>query len=139
VDDTGRAGSEESDALDRGPAQETMKTTPSGEKVPEYGLVPPGVLADWNRYAYYFYGQAYYWAGLAGVARALQDIGDSGADSFLQEATAYHVDILAAYRWNQARMPVLPVSDGTWVPAYPSSLYAFGPTRNFSVTVNQQS
>ena len=35
-----------------------------GEQVPEYGLFPPGVTADWNRYAYRFFNDAQYCAGL---------------------------------------------------------------------------
>jgi len=111
--------------------EKTKRLTPAGEKVPEFGLIPPGVLADWERYAYYFYGQGFYYAGMAGVADALADIGYLGAEEFVSEAAAFKEDILRAYRWNQARMPVFSLADGTWVPAYPSSLYTFGLTSDF--------
>jgi len=111
--------------------EKTRRSDAHGEKMPEHGLVPPGVLADWERYAYYFYANGYYYMGLKAVASALQDIGYPGAQDLLEDAERYRADILRAYRWNQARMPVLPLSDGTRVPAYPSSVYCFGLTRDF--------
>ena len=42
-----------------------------GQRLPEFGLVPPGVLADWNRYAYYFYANAHFCAGLEAAGRML--------------------------------------------------------------------
>ncbi len=109
----------------------TMKLDVRGEKVPEYGLMPPGVLADWERYAYYFYANGYYYAGLNAMADALSSIHDARAPELVRSAESYRNDILRAYRWNQARMPVLPLADGTWVPANPSSLYCFGLTKDF--------
>ena len=109
----------------------TQRLDPSGQPVPESGLVPPGVLADWERYAYYFYGQGYYYAGLNAVARALGDIHDAQAPAFRLEAEKMRRDILRAYAWNQARMPAFELGNGTWVPAYPSSLYCFGLTSQF--------
>ncbi|MGB9797182.1 MAG: NPCBM/NEW2 domain-containing protein, partial [bacterium] len=97
-----------------------------GEPLPEFGLMPPGVAADWNRFAYRFFNQAHYYAGLAEMAEALQDISFPEAESFSKEAVEFRQDILRAYRWNQARMPVLSLSNGKWVPAYPGMLYCFG-------------
>ena len=111
--------------------EKSRKLDPRGEKMPEYGFAPPGVMADWNRYAYYFSANGYYYAGLNAAARALDDLGHPEAKSFLQAADEYRQDILHGYRWNQARMPVLPLRDGTWVPAYPSSVYTPGLTRDF--------
>lgn len=111
--------------------EKTQRLDPRGEKLPEYGLLPPGVLADWNRYAYYFYANGYYQAGLEAAAQALAEVGVPEAQEWLAEAQAYRQDILRAYRWNQARMPVLPLANGTWVPATPSSLYCFGLTSHY--------
>jgi hypothetical protein len=112
--------------------EKTKRLRADGEKVPEYGLfTPQGTLCDWDRYAYYFYANAYYYAGLHSVAASLADIREPAAESLLKEARAYHEDILRAWRWNQARMPVWRLADGTWVPAYPSSLYCFGLTEDF--------
>lgn len=111
--------------------EKTKKLDAQGRPLPEYGLMPPGVLADWNRYAYYFYANAHFQAGLRGVADMLADIGHPRAERIRSLADEYRANILRAYRWNQARMPVVPLRDGTWVPPCPSSLYCFGLTRDF--------
>jgi hypothetical protein len=112
--------------------EKTKRLRPDGEKVPEYGLfTPQSTLCDWDRYAYYFYANAFYYAGLHLVATSLAEVQDPAADGLLTEAQDYYRDILRAWRWNQARMPVWPLADGTWVPAWPSSLYCFGLTSDF--------
>ncbi len=108
--------------------QKTMKRSPNGEPVPEYGLMPPGVMADWNAYAYYFALNGYYYAGLQHAARALAGVGVTGAEELLQEAQRFRRDILRAYRNTQAQMPVLPLQNGTWVPGSPSQVHCPAPT-----------
>jgi hypothetical protein len=108
--------------------EKTMKRTADGEPVPEYGLMPPGVMADWNAYAYYFALNGYYCAGLYHAARALADAGLAGAGELLQEAHRFRRDILRAYQQTQAQMPVVPLQDGTWVPGSPSQLHCPAPT-----------
>ncbi|GIV16050.1 MAG: hypothetical protein KatS3mg022_1485 [Armatimonadota bacterium] len=108
--------------------QKTMKRLPNDEPVPEYGLMPPGVIADWNAYAYYFTLNGYYYAGLYHAARALANIGAAGADELLQEAQRFRRDILRAYRNTQAQMPVVPLQNGTWVPGSPSQVHCPAPT-----------
>lgn len=97
-----------------------------GEKMPEYGLMPPGVAADWNRFAYRFFNQAHYYAGLAETSEVLKDIGYPEASKFSTDARDFKEDIIRSFRWNQARMPVLGLSNGNWIPAYPGMLYCFG-------------
>jgi hypothetical protein len=104
----------------------TKKLDGRGEKVPEYGLMPPGVSADWNRYAYRFFNEAQYCAGVESAARALSKINHPNAASLLTDARQYRQDILRAYRWTQARSPVIPLSNGAWLPYYPSLLDCFG-------------
>ncbi|MCC6443994.1 MAG: NPCBM/NEW2 domain-containing protein [Armatimonadetes bacterium] len=111
--------------------RKTMQTRASGEKAPEYGLMPPGIIADWNAFAYYFALNGYYYAGLKHAAEALHDIGYPGADSLLEEAGRFRQDILRAYRWTQARMPVYRLQSGDWVTGYPSQLHGPGPTSQF--------
>ena len=106
--------------------KKTMKLDADGKKVPECGLMPPGVIADWNRFAYRFFMEGNYCAGLLQAARALADVGHPDGASMLQDGKEFRQEILRAYRWVQARSPVLPLSDGTWVPAYPAMLYCFG-------------
>ncbi len=100
-------------------------------KSPQYGLAPPGVMADWNNYAYYFCLNGYYCAGLREAAGALNDIGFDGAKPLLDAAADYSKAILRAYHATQMLMPVYPLRDGTWVPGYPSQIGAPGPTNDF--------
>jgi hypothetical protein len=106
--------------------EKTKRINALGEKVPEYGLMPPGVAADWNRFGYRSYNQGNFYAGLYGAARCLADIGHPDANSLLSNAAQFRGDIESAYRWTQQRSPVVPLGNGTWVPYYPSFVYGFG-------------
>jgi len=102
-----------------------------GQKVPEYGLMPPGVTADWNRYAYRFFNDAQYCAGLEAAARALAEVGHPAAAALLKDANQYREDLVRAYHWTQARSPVVRLDNGTWVPDGPAMLDCFGRTDDF--------
>jgi hypothetical protein len=106
--------------------EKTKKINFYGEKLPEYGLMPPGVAADWNRFGYRSYNQGNFYAGLDGAARCLADIGYPDANSLLDNAAQFREDIQHAYQWTQQHSPVLSLSNGTWVPYYPSFVYGFG-------------
>jgi len=106
--------------------EKTQKINAYGEKVPEYGLMPPGVAADWNRFGYRSYNQGNFYAGLYGAACCLADIGHQDANSLLGSAVQFRGDIQRAYQWTQQHSPVVPLSNGTWVPYYPSFVYGFG-------------
>jgi hypothetical protein len=98
---------------------------------PEAGLAPPGVMADWSNYAYYFCLNGYYCAGLREAATALSDIRFGGAEGWLKEASDYADAIRRAYHATQALMPVYPLRDGTFTPGYPSQVHTPGPSNNF--------
>jgi hypothetical protein len=104
----------------------TKRLDADGNKSPEYGLMPPGVTADWDRYAYRFYNDAQYCHGLEAAARKLATIGHPDAPALLAEAAQYREDLLRAYQWTQARCPVVALSNGTWVPNHPAMLDVFG-------------
>lgn len=106
--------------------RKTMAMDARGEKVPEYGLVPPGVTGDWSRFGYRFYAQAIYHAGLANAARVLQEIGDPAGAALVEEARAFRADIVRAYRIAQSRHPVLPLPNQAWVRPYPCMIYGRG-------------
>jgi hypothetical protein len=106
--------------------EKTKRINALGEKVPEYGLMPPGVAADWNRFGYRSYNQGNFYAGLYGAACCLADIGHPDANSLLSNAAQFRGDIQSAYGWTQQRSPVVPLGNGTWVPYYPSFVYGFG-------------
>jgi len=109
----------------------TKRLDAHGQKVPEYGLMPPGVTADWSRYAYRFFNDAQYCAGLEAAAQILADVGHPDAAKLLEEARAYREDLARAFRWTRARTPVVRLDNGTWVPADPAFLDCFGRIEDF--------
>ncbi len=102
-----------------------------GQPVPEYGLMPPGVQADWEAYAYYFYANSYFLAGLEGTGAALRRIGHPDSERALPAARQLRADLLRAFRSTQALAPVVPLRNGTWVPYYPGSVYTPGPMADY--------
>ena len=113
----------------------TKRLDASGQKVPEYGLMPPGVSADWCRFAYRFFNDAQYYRGLEMAGKALADIGDPAAPAIIEEAKEYREDIVRAHRSMQAKSPVVPLKNGTWVPANPSLFGCYGNVEDFMPTV----
>ncbi len=109
----------------------TRLTDGRGRKVPEYGLFPPGVTADWNRFAYRFFNDAQYCVGLESAARMLCTIDYPDASALLADAREYRDDLVRAYRAAQARSPVVRLEDGTWVPADPALLDCPGRVEDF--------
>lgn len=112
-------------------ADQTKKTQrPELDPVefPEMGLFPPGVAADWNRFAYRFALQGHFSAGLSNASRILFEIGDANAELLQIEAENFRQNILKAYQWSVAHTPVVQLRDGVFVPASPSILYCFGPS-----------
>ncbi|HOQ85340.1 MAG TPA: NPCBM/NEW2 domain-containing protein [Phycisphaerae bacterium] len=111
--------------------QKTMRLRPDGSQPPEYGLMPPGIMADWNAFAYYFCLNGYYAAGLQAAAEALAEVDAGKAAQWREQARQFASDIARAYRWTQAMMPVYRLRNGVSVPGYPSQLHGPGPTGNF--------
>lgn len=109
----------------------TLSAAPKGTTPVEAGLMPPGVMADWGNFAYYFCLNAYYSAGLASAGRALADINHGDAAMFIQEAEELRQSTLAAYKHTQKLMPVYLLRSGIAVPGYPSQLYTPAPTAWF--------
>ena len=115
--------------------RQTEKTWQAGR--PEYGLMPPGVIADWNSFAYHYTLNAYYYAALREVGTALTDLSGSygsprlGEHSFLPHAAELRANILRAYQWTQGQAPALPLRNGTWIPHYPSQVHSPGKLGDF--------
>ncbi|MHB9035791.1 MAG: NPCBM/NEW2 domain-containing protein [Armatimonadota bacterium] len=107
--------------------EKTKKHGPDDERIPEYGLVPPGVVADWNHWAYVFTINGHFYAGLNKAACALRKVGHPMADTFARCAEDFRRDIVRAYRWTQSNIPVCPVNDGSWIPGLPFEVYSPGP------------
>jgi hypothetical protein len=116
-------------------------------RVPEYGLMPPGVLADWNSFAYHYAMNAYYFAALREVGTALSNLSNPRSSRrnsaqtedpalrvshlALTHAAELRTNILRAYRWTQAQAPALPLRNGTWIPHYPSQVHSPGKLAEF--------
>ncbi len=111
--------------------EKTKKLDARGNPVPEYGLMPPGVLADWNSFAYHFCMNAYYVAALREVGIALKDIGHPDAQFFLKHAEELRKNTMRAYAWTQSRAPALPLRNGTWIADYPSQVHSPGKLADF--------
>lgn len=111
--------------------EKTKQLDARGQRRPEHGLMPPGVLADWNSFAYHYCMSAYYCAGLAKVGAALESIHHPKGAEFLRTAAELRAHILRAYRWTRSQTPVLPLRDGTWVAAYPSQVHSPGKLGDF--------
>ncbi|MDH7600561.1 MAG: NPCBM/NEW2 domain-containing protein [Armatimonadota bacterium] len=111
--------------------EKTKRLDPCGQKVPEYGLVPPGVLADWGLYAYHYCLEGYYYAGLKWASQALAEVGHPDGVRLAANAEEFRKEIRRAYYWTQSAAPVVPLRDGTWVPSYPAQVYTFGPTADY--------
>ncbi|MBN1343330.1 MAG: NPCBM/NEW2 domain-containing protein, partial [Phycisphaerae bacterium] len=104
----------------------TKRLDALGEKVPEYGLAPAGVFADWGRFTFTTFQAAQYCAGLREAARVLGEIAHPEASARAAEAEQYRQDIVRAYRWTQARTPAVRLDSGAWIPAYPPLMTCFG-------------
>ncbi|MFA6426803.1 MAG: hypothetical protein WCW64_11590, partial [Phycisphaerae bacterium] len=111
--------------------EKTKKVDAFGNKMPEWGLVPPGSMADWEVFAFYYYMNGYYYAGLNAAGHALKDIGYPGAQDMIDAAMELRENIIRAFHWTQSQAPVYPLQDGTWVPAYPTNVYCPAPIDNF--------
>jgi hypothetical protein len=111
--------------------EKTKRVDAFGHKVPEWGLLPPGTMADWEVYNFYFCMNGYYYAGLNAAGHALADIGYPGAEKMMTAAAELRENIIRAFHWTQSQAPVYPLQDGTWVPAYPTHVYCPGPIDNF--------
>ena len=109
----------------------TRKLDPRDRPVPEFGLLPPGVLADWNSFAYRFAMDAYYYAALRGLGESLADIDHPDAALFKGQAAELRHHTLRAYAWTQALSPAVPLRDGAWIPYYPSTVHSPGKLADF--------
>ncbi len=98
----------------------------NGEKPYDYGLFPPGVYADWDRFAYHSYLEAFYYGGLKEATAALQRANDPRAQDMIAKTAQFKDDFMRAYKWTQNRYPVLRQSDDSWEPGSPSMIGCFG-------------
>ncbi|OHB58372.1 MAG: hypothetical protein A2Y12_01040 [Planctomycetes bacterium GWF2_42_9] len=100
--------------------EKTKMLTPSGQKVLEYGLMPPGTSADWPLLMYGIRPQAEFYAGLNAAAKALAEIQNPQSGNFLHKAENLQNDIISSYRRTQRRCPAVPLPTGVYVPYCPT-------------------
>ena len=98
----------------------------NGDKPYDYGLFPPGVYADWDRFAYHSYIDAFYYGGLKETTKALQRANDPRAAEMIKKTEQFRADFMRAYKWTQEKYHVLLQSDGSWEPGSPSMIGCFG-------------
>jgi hypothetical protein len=104
--------------------EKTRQLDDQGKRYPEYGLMPPGVLADFGVYSHYFYLNGNFHAGLHWVGKTLQSLQYEEAGKILDSAEDFRKTIQQAFRYVQGQAPVVPLRDGTWVPSYPTQIYS---------------
>ena len=109
----------------------TKKVDVNGKRVPEYGLLPPGTVADWQDWGYTFSMEGYYYAGMSRVAKSLAEIGDPKAKTFGKAANQLRKDIMRSYDETQSQSPVIELRDGTWAPYSPFQIGRPGPIDTF--------
>jgi len=92
------------------------------QNVPEFGLAPPGVSADWNRFAYRLFNDSQYCYGLQSAGRALADIGDPAGETILEDANRYRetstgvpLDAGPIARGSVAERPWIPGDPRCWI------------------------
>ena len=112
--------------------RQTDKTTlPTAEGRPEFGLMPPGVIADWNAFAYHFANNGYYYAALRELGGMLTELQDPRGVLFTDHARQLRTNTLRAYHWTQARSPAVALRNGAWTPHYPSQVHSPGALADF--------
>ena len=111
--------------------EKTKRFDADGSRVPNYGLSPPGTIADWGRFTNTTFQEAHYCTGLREAARVLGSIDHPDAKALAENAEEYRDCIMDAYRWTQSRSPVTTLGDGTWVPAQPPIFFIYGEVGGF--------
>ncbi len=98
----------------------TMKLDSKGEKVPEYGLLPPGHLEDNPEWRHWFAVNAHAWRGMKLVADILEEVHHSESERIRKEVMAYQKDIIRAVDKSMIESPVVKLLDDSFIPHIPT-------------------
>jgi hypothetical protein len=107
--------------------RQATKIEESGERVPEYGLLPAGHLEDNDEWRYWFAVNAHAYLGIKWAAESLAEIEHPDAERLAREAEDYRRDILAAMDRARIESPVVTLSDNTSIPHIPARTEIRGP------------
>lgn len=104
----------------------TTTQAPGGARPIEYGFLPAGGLEDVQDYWYWLATNVNTVWGFDALAAALADYGHPDAPRLVNDAKAYHDDVVRGLTESRVRTPVVRLRDGTYVPKYPSHLHERG-------------
>jgi hypothetical protein len=95
---------------------------PTGERVPEYGLLPPGKQEDNALWSFWLGNNAWAYHGLRAAADLLAWAGHPRGQSLLAEAEEYRRDILSSFGAARERSPLVVLADGEAVRHTPGAV-----------------
>ncbi len=104
----------------------TKMVKPDGEKVMEYGLMPPGTAADWGRLMHRSRVQAEFYAGLNQAGKALKMVNYPKADCYIKKTKEFKKNIIRSYEMTKAKSPAVGIGGNIYVPYCPTVLTQFG-------------
>ena len=107
--------------------RQATKVERSGERVPDYGLLPAGQLEDNEEWRYWFAVNSHAYLGIKWAAEALAEIDHPDASNLADEAGSYKSDILTAIERAQVESPVVTLPDNTSIPHVPTRTDIRGP------------
>ena len=100
--------------------QANIRTDANGEKVLEYGLIPPGHLEDNPEWLYWYAVNGYCYRGMKAVTEVLADIKHPDLERLKKDAAAFREDIRTAMKRSMELSPVTQLADGTYSPFVPT-------------------
>jgi hypothetical protein len=104
--------------------------TAASQSGPIMGVVR-GPLNDLTGSGYWAFNQAWLFAGVELMGKALARAGNPRAEECLHVAEEYRSAIVRAMRYASVRSPLVPLRDHTWIPYLPSEIAEAG--RNYSM------
>jgi hypothetical protein len=104
----------------------TKKLDANGDKVIEYGFLPPGSLEDVTDFWYWLATNAATYWGFKNSAKTLVEIGHPEGKRLLAEAEVFGDNLRNGFTESMTLAPVVKLRDGTFIPHYPPRLYQRG-------------
>ncbi|MBP6963538.1 MAG: hypothetical protein KBC96_03935 [Armatimonadetes bacterium] len=99
--------------------QATMETDASGQRVRQFGLLPPAHLDDNPEWQYWYVVNALAYRGMTVAGEVLAEIGHADASRIAADAKAYGDDIRRSLARSIELAPVVGLADGSYIPQTP--------------------